>query len=116
MRIIKYSIFGLFVLSVAPLYAASLSDLNTKGFQDRTTPPVRATENPFMKQNASPQDMVVEDLHLDGIVYSPHSSYALISGFTVREDDDVAGLKVKVIEKDRVVLRQLDQMKILRLD
>lgn len=97
-------------------HASSLSELNTKGFNDRAKPAVRSTENPFLKQNVSPEDLLVEDLNLTGIIYGSNEAYALISGNTVKEGDVIAGFKVKSIEKDHVVLRQLDQVKILRLE
>jgi len=97
-------------------FASSLSELNTKGFQDRTAPAVKTSENPFIKQNISTEDLVVEDLHLTGIIYNPSESYALISGFVLKEDEGIAGYKVKVIERDHVVLRQLDLVKVLRLE
>ncbi len=107
-------VFLCLISSVA--FAASLSELNMKGFQDRAAPTVRASENPFMKQNVSPDDMMVEDLHLSGIIYSPGDAYALISGYAVQEGGNIAGYKVKVIERDHVILKQLDQMKVLKLE
>lgn len=97
-------------------FASSLSELNMKGFQDRVAPTIKASENPFMKQNVSPDEMTVEDLHLSGIIYSPDNAYALISGYVVQEGGNIAGYKVKVIERDHVVLKQLDQMKVLKLE
>ena len=97
-------------------FAASLSELNMKGFQDRVAPTVKASENPFIRQNVSPDEMMVEDLHLSGIIYSPGSAYALISGYSVEEGEQIAGFKVKLIERDHVVLKQLDQVKILKLE
>lgn len=108
--------FGFMFLALSFSYASSLSDRNIKGFQERVSPPIRAAENPFLKQNVSPQDLLAEDLHLSGIVHNANEAYALISGYMVKEGEDIAGFRVKVVEKDHVVLRQLDQVKVLRLE
>jgi len=94
----------------------SLSDLNTSGFQGRTRPSSISTENPFLKKGVSPSELMMEDLTLTGIVYHPDEAYALISGYVIREGDDIAGYKVKVVERDHIVLRQLDQVKILKIE
>jgi hypothetical protein len=96
--------------------ASSLSELNTKGFQDRAVPVAKSSENPFVRQNISSEELLIEDLNLTGIVYRSDDSFALISGYVVKEGDDIAGYKVKGIERDHVVLRQLDQVKVLRLE
>lgn len=106
----------LIIFFSAELFAAPLSDLNVKGFKERTAPSVSVEKNPFVPRKPLPQDMIVEDLHLTGIIYDPYESYALISGYAVKEGDEVAGYKVKVIERDHVVLRQLDQVHILKLE
>ncbi len=109
-------LFAIILLFSATASADSLSELNTKAFQDRVSPPVRASENPFLKQNVTPQDLLVEDLNLTGIIYEPGMARALISGYIVKEGDNIAGFKVKSIERNHVVLRQMDQVKILRLE
>jgi hypothetical protein len=96
--------------------ASSLSDIDTKSFQERTKPSVKAADNPFVKQTVSASDLLVEDLRLTGIVYRPDESYALISGYMLKEGENIAGFKVKLIEKDHVVLRQMDVTKVLRLE
>jgi hypothetical protein len=113
-KIILLSAMLTLVVSLA--FAASLSDLNMKAFQNRTAPTTTASENPFLKKNLSPSDLMVEDLTLTGIVYRPDEAFALVSGYIVKEGEDIAGYRVKLIEADHIVLKQLDQIKILRLE
>jgi len=114
----RFKIFFIFPLLtvVTPVLASSLSDLDVKSFQQRTAPTVKGMENPFIKQNISMKDVMLEDLNLNGIVYNPSESFALISGFVVKEGDDIGGYKVKLIERDHVILKNLDQVKVLRLE
>jgi hypothetical protein len=116
MRQTRLALVLLIIAVATPLFAASLSELDVKGFQQRTVPATKAIENPFMKQNVSMKDVMIEDLNLNGIVYSPADSYALVSGFVVKEGDEIGGYKVKLIERDHVILKQLDQVKVLRLE
>jgi len=115
-KIIFFVIAILLAVELQAFGKSSLSDLNVSGFQGRTKSSTASASNPFLKKGVSPSDMMVEDLTLTGIVYNPHEAYALISGYIVREGDDIAGFKIKVVERDHVVLRQLDQVKILRLE
>ena len=112
----KVACFMFLVSCSIPAFASSLSELNTKGFQERSTPPIRAAENPFLKRNISPEDLIAEDLNLTGIIYNTSNAYALISGYILQEGDEIAGYKIKLIERDHVVLRQLDQVKVLKLE
>ena len=118
MKKIVIAVFVIFMGAgqIAAWGAGSLSDLNTTGFQSRTKPAALSAENPFLKRELAPSDLMVEDLTLTGIVYHPEEAYALISGYIIREGDDIAGYKVKVVERDHVVLRQLDQVRILKLE
>lgn len=108
--------FACLLISAGWVFASSLSELNTKGFQDRAAPVVKSSESPFIRQNISSEELLVEDLNLTGIAYRQDGAFALISGYVVKEGDDIAGYKVKGIERDHVVLRQLDQVKVLRLE
>lgn len=117
-RLNKSVVFPIVLLCLFANFAmaSSLSEIDTKAFQERTKPSIKAADNPFAKQTVSATDLLVEDLRLTGIVYRPDESYALISGYALKEGDNIAGFKVKVIEKDHVVLRQMDLTKVLRLE
>lgn len=114
MKIVMFMI--LFAAVVFQAGAESLSELDTKGFQDKSALQSSGAKNPFVPQKASLQDLMVEDLHLGGIIYNQDEAYALVSGYVIKEGDEIAGYKVKAIERDHIVLRQLDQVRILQLE
>ncbi len=115
-NIVVIELFILALFFSGAVRADSLSELNVEGFKDRVSPGHNVSKNPFLKQRPSPEDILVTDLSLTGIIKSFDESYALISGYTLAEGDEIAGYKVKVIEKDHVVLRRLDEVKVLRLE
>lgn len=108
-------IFALLSLPAA-IFAESLSDLDLRTFQEKAAPPSEGVKSPFAAQKPLPSDLLVEDLRLSGVVYNSKDSFALVNGYILKEGDEIAGYKVKLIEHDHLVLRQLDQVHILRLE
>lgn len=97
--------------------AQSLSDLDTMGLERQTENKIVSHTNPFAGGSLSAEDMAVEDLQLAGIVYrDPGDAFALISGYLVKPGDKIAGYRVDKIEKDRVMLKRLDEVIILAIE
>lgn len=97
-------------------FAQSMSELDIKGF-DKKQDEVRVdrAKSPFSPVTPSPEDLMIEDLYLTGVAVGDGRSYALISGFIVTEGDSVAGLKVRSISRNKVVLQHLDKVHTLHL-
>lgn len=111
----KTAIILFLALLVFPfaLFSESLSDINEESFVSKSK--AHALKSPFLKEEVAPEELMLEDLYLTGILYSPGSKFALISGYTIKEGDEIAGFKVSAIKKDRVILKQFDQIEVLRL-
>lgn len=101
----------------ASAFSQGMSELDVKGFnRSNDISELGGTKNPFAPTRSSPQDMILEDLYLSGVALGSGRNFALISGYTVREGDSVAGLRVKAIYKDRVVLQDLDKVHTLYIE
>ena len=98
--------------------AQSMSELNLKGFDKEKTPQETSgtSKSPFSQARVSPKDMNPEDLYLSGIAIGSRKRYALITGHILQEGDLVAGLRVKTININRVVLQHLDKVHTLHLE
>lgn len=101
---------------MAQANAAPISDLNKQMFYKVTrSEPEHRKSSPFADRVSTPEELVVEDLQLLGVVVSNSRAYALISGYVVKEGDIVAGYKVTSIDRDQVVLKRLDEVFVLSL-
>jgi len=98
--------------------AQSMSELNLKGFdkESKTQETSGSSKSPFSQARISPKDMNPEDLYLSGVAIGSGKRYALISGHVLQEGDSVAGLRVKSINLNRVVLQHLDKVHTLNLE
>lgn len=97
-------------------HSQSMSELNVKVFEEKVEiGKTSGIKNPFAHERGSPQDMSVEDLYLTGIVVGGGGNFALVNGYTFREGDRIAGLVVKSISSDKVVLQKLDRIHTLYL-
>lgn len=97
--------------------AQSMSELNIKSFDEKkTSAGTESIKNPFIPGKASPQDLSVENLYLTGIAIGDGKKFALINGFVFSIGDRLAGLTIRSISEDSVVLQQLDKIHTLRLD
>lgn len=101
----------------ADCFSQSMSELDMGGFEKRDKDaPSSTVKSPFMPARPSPKDMLVEDLYLTGIAIGGGRDYALISGQILTEGDSIAGLRVKTIARDRVILQHLDKVHTLHLE
>ena len=101
----------------ANLFAAGLSELNITEFErDKDVRTDGTPSNPFAESHPSPEDMMVEDLFLNGVVVGNGRRYALISGHILTLGDTVAGLRVRSISGKKVVLQDLDRVHTLYLE
>lgn len=100
----------------AIVFAESLSDLNVQDFTQKKEKTVAPARNPFVPARTEKEQMLVQDLRLSGVAYAEGEAYALVSGSIVRVGDRLGGYRVSVIERERVVLRKLDESVILKME
>lgn len=98
------------------LHSQGMSELDLQGFSKKGPVGTGTVKNPFSASRSSAEDLLPEDLFLTGVAIGEGRSFALISGSIVREGDAIAGLKVRTISKDRVILQKLDKIHTLYLD
>jgi hypothetical protein len=105
------------LFSSASTHAGAVSELDVKGFEKETKAAgtVEQIKNPFTPSRPSPQDLAPEDIYLTGVVIGDGNRYALINGYIFTEGEEVAGLTIKSISGDRVVLQHLDKIQTLYL-
>lgn len=110
--VILIMVFPLFVL------AQGMSELNIKDFEKKTTAVTDSdvVKSPFMPAKPVARDLAIEDLFLNGVAIGPTNSYALINGIALTIGDSIAGLRVKSIDKKKVVLQQLDKFHTLYIE
>lgn len=116
MRATLIMVFLVSFLCVAHADAASISDINKKMFYKVTRPgTIQRESSPFAQGGTAPEDLVIEDLQLVGVIIGDNSAYALISGYVVEEGEIIAGYKVTSIDRDSAVLKRLDEVFVLNL-
>lgn len=101
------------VLGVVPYatLAGSMSELDIEEFEKQTEMgKTEGAKNPFAPGKPSPEALSVDDLYLTGVAVGGSGNYALISGYVFMEGDTVAGLTVKAITPEKVVLQRLDKL------
>lgn len=115
----RWVVFGLWSLVSGPwsvCWAESLSDLNMQDFSQKKVQTTAPARSPFIPQHTGKEELLVQDLRLTGVAYSEGESYALVSGSIVRINDRLGAYRVSTIERNRVVLRKLDETVILRME
>lgn len=102
----------LLFLAVFPslLCAQTMSELNLKEFDKEPFDLDIKQQNPFAPTRTFSHDLTEEDLFLTGTAVGTYDSYALISGHVVKEGGSIAGLTVKSIGRNQVVLQHLDRV------
>jgi len=96
--------------------AQSLSDLDRKTFENLSEGLGRRVPvSPFASGVSTAEDLTIEDLILTGIARNANTSYAMISGYLVKEGDRIAGFRVDSIEKGRVALKRMDEVYVLTM-
>jgi len=107
----------LFVLMPASLFSESMSELNIDTFEKQVkTSQTAALKNPFAPDRPAPSELSSEDLYLTGIAVGSGGQFALINGFIFSEGDAIAGLRIRAITKNKVVLQHLDRVHTLYLN
>lgn len=95
--------------------AGSLSDLNREQFDQKFEVKETTPESPFVPKSVAKEELLVQDLQLNGVALGMSTGYALISGHVVRMGDRLAGYRVRYIGDDQVVLQRLDEQVVLRM-
>ncbi|MBI4237900.1 MAG: hypothetical protein HY696_05715 [Deltaproteobacteria bacterium] len=95
--------------------AGSLSDLNREQFDQKFEVKETTPESPFVPKSVAKEELLVQDLQLNGVALGQSTGYALISGHVVRMGDRLAGYRVRYIGDDQVVLQRLDEQVVLRM-
>jgi len=88
-----------------PAYPLSYSDLNLQHFERGPQFISPTSRNPFTPSLRSPNTMEIGNLYLQGIVYNPRRSAALVSGHIVKEGDFIGNYEVMEIKPDHFSLK-----------
>lgn len=110
-------VVGLCLISPSIVSSEGLSELDMSGFEKKDGSAGATTvKSPFVPAKPAPGELMAEDLYLTGVAIGSGGSYALISGYILSEGDYIAGLRVRSITMDKVVLQHLDQIHTLNIE